>query len=277
MKACWNSIINLGCFVLGAVFAESLCGAVAVTFANTNFIIIHDTAPFGHAPATPYPSTINVSGFSPSDTVQKVTVTLHNLRHSTPDDLDILLVGPSGQNLIVLSDAGGGFADPDVPITITLDDDAASEVPDDGPDIDPLGSGTYRPSNFEAVDVFPTPAPSPSTATNLAVFSGTNPTGNWQLYIVDDDALDSGSISNGWSLTIQTPSSAPLLTGSRSNNFMIISWPVSGLSFQLQETTNFSPLSFWSPVGQPAITNVGQVHVTVPITIGRRLFRLESQ
>lgn len=105
-------------------------------------------------------------------------------------------------NVIVLSDAGGGFADPDVPITITLDDDAASEVPDSGPDIGSLLSGTYRPRNFEAADVFPTPAPSASAATNLAVFVGTNPNSDWQLCIVDDDVFDADSIANGWILTV---------------------------------------------------------------------------
>jgi subtilisin-like proprotein convertase family protein len=262
----------LGCFAFGSLLALSPDCLAAVTFANTNTITINDPQPFGIAPATPYPSTINVSGFLPSDTLQKVTVTLHNLAHPTPDDIDILLVGPGGQNLIILSDAGGGFADPDVPVAITLDDAAASEVPDDGP----LVSGSFLPTNFEPGDAFPSPAPLPSTATNLAVFAGINPNGNWQLYVVDDDALDAGRIWNGWSLTIQTASPAPALTGVYSNNSMVISWPLFAAGYQLQESTNLTLLNSWSPVAQPTVTNANQISVTVPATAPRKFFRLES-
>ena len=38
-----------------------------------------------------------------------------------------------------------------------------------------------------------------------SVFNGTNPTGVWSLYVVDDDTFWSttGSFAGGWELTIQ--------------------------------------------------------------------------
>ena len=254
--------------------AHSICSAAAGTFANTNRVIVNDPFPPGVAKATPYPSTITVSGFNASETIQKVTITLHAVSHGTPDDLDILLVSPGGQNVIIFSDAGGGFADPELPLTITIDDAAPAMVPDHGP----LLSGTFRASNFEAGDSFPTNAPTPSGATNLAVFAGGAPNGDWRLYVVDDEALDAGSISNGWSLTIQTSGAGPgpSLSTLRSNSFLIVSWPVSPVNYQLQETTNLVAVSSWSTVAQPAVTNGNQVRVTVPTSAVRKFFRLRS-
>jgi hypothetical protein len=44
----------------------------------------------------------------------------------------------------------------------------------------------------------------PSGNVALATFIGTDPNGTWSLYLVDDAALDSGDIGNGWELTIFT-------------------------------------------------------------------------
>jgi uncharacterized delta-60 repeat protein len=68
----------------------------------------------------------------------------------------------------------------------------------------------------------------------------------------------------------------PSLNIARTNAFAIVSWPVTGLNFQLQESTNLFPAA-WSPVAQPAVTNAGQISVTVPSTVERKFFRLKSQ
>jgi uncharacterized delta-60 repeat protein len=70
---------------------------------------------------------------------------------------------------------------------------------------------------------------------------------------------------------------APSLSIVRSNAFVIVSWPLTGLNFQLQEDTNLSLPNSWSPVAQPAVTNAGQISVTVPTIVGRKFFRLKSQ
>jgi len=70
--------------------------------------------------------------------------------------------------------------------------------------------------------------------------------------------------------------SAPLVSIARSNAFVIVSWPVTGLTFQLQESTDLSLPNSWSLVAQPAVTNAGQVSVTVPTSVGRKFFRLKS-
>jgi hypothetical protein len=145
--------------------------------------------------ATPYPSAIAVSGIT--GTVTKVTVTLPDVSHTSPDDLDILLVGPLGQKVMLMSDAGEG---PDLTnVALTFDDAAPFALPD-GPGI---VSGTYKPSDYESGDAFPAPAPGFPFGTALSVFNGADPNGTWNLYVVDDDGFDQGTIS-GWSLNITT-------------------------------------------------------------------------
>ena len=58
--------------------------------------------------ATPYPSTINFSEAQVDAQAVDVDVTLNDLSHTFPDDIDVLLVGPTGADAILMSDAGGG-------------------------------------------------------------------------------------------------------------------------------------------------------------------------
>ncbi len=170
---------------------EPICNASPIT-------VIDYTA------ASPYPSSITISGLGTS--VTDVNVFLYGVTHTYPDDLDFLLVGPQGQNLVILSDTGGGL---DISgINLTLDDNAASTLPDESV----LNSGAFRPANYAPADTFPSPAPAPSGATTLTAFNGTDPNGTWSLYIVDDAVNDAGSLSGGWCLEIIATGSAPSAT-----------------------------------------------------------------
>ncbi|WP_176549765.1 hypothetical protein [Bacillus toyonensis] len=173
---------------------ECDCGCETTgTFANPALITINDsdTPP---TPASPYPSPIEVTGLCPS--ITKVTVTLTNMNHSFPGDIDILLVGPQGQTVILMSDAGAGNDINNV--TLTFDDDAPAPLPQLGQ----IVSGTFKPSNYTGVDSFPPPAPVPPYGSTLSVFDGTNPNGTWKLFVADDATPDGGSIAGGWELTI---------------------------------------------------------------------------
>ena len=66
---------------------------------------------------------------SPAETgvVTEVLMSLDGLSHTYPDDVDVLLVGPGGQDALVMSDVGGSS---DVMhLTIGLDDAAGSPLP----------------------------------------------------------------------------------------------------------------------------------------------------
>lgn len=197
-------MINRRHFVAGgAVAAVALAGGAAVvdakfktvtkTFSNTTSI----TLP-GSGIATPYPSTITVSGFKQGK-IQKVRVFLNGYNYNVPDDIDILLSASQlpGVNTILMSDVGSAVAVANV--NLILDDAAATALPDLGP----LVSGTYKPADYNgSPDTWPSPAPAPSGAVSLGVFNGANPNGDWQLWVNDWMGNGPGNIAGGWSIEI---------------------------------------------------------------------------
>src|SRR6185369_16947085 len=173
---------------------------------------------------SPYPSKIVVAGL-PSNP-SKVTVTLKGLSHTYPDDLDVLLVGPGGQKVVLISDVGGGTDISNV--TLTFDDGAASSLPDSAA----IASGSYKPTDFVSGDAFPSPAPAGPYGTTLSAFNGLDPNGTWSLYVVDDAASDGGSISAGWSLQFTFPTT--------SNPAVTLTSPANAASFTAPATINLA-------------------------------------
>src|SRR5262245_40791614 len=160
--------------------------AKALTFTNVSANTSAATIP-SVGPASLYPSSIIVSGVT--GTVSKVTVTLNQLSHSYPDDIDMLLVGPAGQSVLLMSDTGGGSDLTNV--VLTFDDAAGPSLPD----ATQITTGTYKPTNIGTGDTFPAPAPNGSYGATLSVFNATDPNGVWSLYIVDDTTNDAGSLA----------------------------------------------------------------------------------
>jgi len=155
-------------------------------------------------PAAPYPSPLSVSGVSGE--ITSVAVTLIQLSHAAPDDLDIALEGPGGQTVWLMSDAGGSNRVGN--LTLTFTDASTLFVPDAGR----FPSGAYRPTNYGSGDVLPAPAPAGPYGSLLALFNGTNPNGVWRLYVVDDTALNSGVLAGGWRLDLNTTNYPPVIT-----------------------------------------------------------------
>ena len=155
----------------------------------------------GHA--APYPASILVSGVTGQ--VAKVTVTLSRLEHAWPSDLDVVVVGPSGQAVLVMSDAGGDR--PTTNLTLTFDDAAPAPLPAGLP----LSSGTFQPTDYAGDeifwDLFDAPAPPGAHPSQLALFNGLEANGRWELFVMDNVAYDGGQILGGWSLmfTLEQP------------------------------------------------------------------------
>jgi subtilisin-like proprotein convertase family protein len=169
-----------------------------VTASNTESIGIPD---FGEA--VEYPSVIEVSGVA--GPIADVDVTLDGLTHTFADDVDVLLVGPSGESVVLMADVGGDIDNGVTGLTLTFDDGAAPL-----PDRAPLASGLVRPTAGTASGRDGSccgfqggaPAPPAPHGEALAVFIGTDPNGTWSLFVFDDTAGDVGEIAGGWSLEI---------------------------------------------------------------------------
>jgi subtilisin-like proprotein convertase family protein len=188
-----------------AAFVASPAGAA--TYSNPTPILDPTQGLGGNQPDQPYPSTISVSG--EQGTIVKATATLIGVSGGYERDLDVLLTGPGGST-ILLSDicSVGGFV-PDFPgsLTLTLDDDASSALPDAC--MSGSSSGTYKPTNYDTADNFPGIAP--PYPLGLANVRGTSPNGAWNLYVVDDTYPDPVTISGGWSIDLTT-TGAPAAT-----------------------------------------------------------------
>ncbi len=209
--------------------------------ASDNFVVtvnpaLPGTATFANAApidipsvgnGAPYPSYITVNGMG--GTVSSVTATLSNLTHTWTEDIDVLLVGPAGQKVILMSDVGAGAVNA---IDVTLADGAATALAGGVP----ITAGTFKPGNAAPAETFSAPAPAGPYASTLATFNGQTANGSWALYFVDDGAGDQGSCDGGWSLTVTTVlnGTAPVISviADRST---LVSTPVTGVPFTISD------------------------------------------
>jgi uncharacterized repeat protein (TIGR01451 family) len=179
-----SQVFNLGALVVRDA-AQTNAASIAIPGSGTK------------GPASPFPSSIAMAGVT--GTVTKVTVTLTGFAHTNPQDVDVLLVGPTGQTVLLLSDAGGTALVSG--LTFTFDDDAPTAMTQNGTPT----SGTYKPTNYGTTsDTFSSPAPGGTYGSTLSAFNGLDPNGTWSLYVQDDASQHTGSIAQGWSIHFTT-------------------------------------------------------------------------
>jgi parallel beta-helix repeat protein len=183
--------------------------------------------------AAPYPSLINVSGVAPAS-IGTIRVTLFDVWHGNPDNMDVLLVGPNGGKYVLVGDTGGPIGnDPTTPVTLTFSDRASGTLPDGGP----WTTGQFLPTTCETpVLNFPAPAPAgpynePGCGARLlpktmfGSFGLSNPNGVWSLYVRDDNGAPRpfgeaantiiGSIGGGWGLEFIAPTASEVSLSGR--------------------------------------------------------------
>lgn len=104
------------------------------------------------------------------------------IRHTSCQDLDIVLISPTGSQAVVSTDGGGSFDD--VFRGTLFDVDAPTPVTD------------VLFTNLVAV-------PLASPEGGFDAFVGLNPNGSWQLRITDDNGTELGTLDR-WDLTVRT-------------------------------------------------------------------------
>jgi len=176
----------------------------------------------GTMAAYPYPYPI--SGV-PSN-ITDLDVKIKYISHNQMRDLDILLVGPGGQSIVLLSDGCGAVTTTDVIWTISDTINNAMNTPVPAQDFylnqARCSTGSYRPTNYNTspTDLWPAPAPSAPYSSSLSIFNGTNPNGIWNMYVIDDTAGVGGTfhdfvlIINGVEQPAFYPTATPTITSS---------------------------------------------------------------
>jgi subtilisin-like proprotein convertase family protein len=183
-------VVSVATFAVALVTGGTMVQAAA---AGASFSNPASIAPPDHGAASP--SSIAVFGQA---AVTDVNVTLRNVSHTQPDDLDVLLESPTGIRVMLISDSGS--TQDATNLNLVFDDSAASPPPDNNG----LVSDTYKPFNYAGqTDEF-VPAP---TQPDLAAFNGTDPNGTWKLYVADGSVVngETGAIAGGWSLELNPP------------------------------------------------------------------------
>lgn len=175
------------------------------------------TVPSTAGAATPYPSSIFVSGLTGN--VGTVTVQLNNISSSDIAQTDLLLVGPTGAQIIPFASVGDSSTIEGV--NITLDDSAAGLIPGGSP----LTTGSYKPTSITGSTtlIFPAPAPlvnasnyaaTDGAATLTSIFQNTPPNGTWALYAMDHSGNGAATFGGGWCVNITPPAVQTTITTS---------------------------------------------------------------
>lgn len=186
--------------------------AYAASFTFTN------NTPFVFAETT-ISSTLTASGVVGN--VTDVNVTLTGVRVNTLDvegisEFDVLLVGPQGTKIILMSfvcDTTPG------PLDLTFDNVASGPMPAGNSGVTCV-SGTYLPSDFNNLAggyILDPPAPAPPYSTNLPDLNGLDANGTWTLYAEEFEGEQGGTIDS-WSIIIETDAPGCVQFGDDFNN-----------------------------------------------------------
>jgi subtilisin-like proprotein convertase family protein len=227
----------------------------------------------GAGPATLYPALHTVTG--QIGRIEDVFVYLPNLSHTRPDDLDVLLVAPGGQKVMLMSDACGGIPTPDGTTFRFNDDDPA--MPDQGIcSTGPGGSGVnYAPTNHAPSDSLPAPAPPGPYGTSLGVLDGLGPNGIWRLYVHDDLTAHTGYLDSFF-LSFDL---APPIADTTAPSSSIAGHPAAvtkARQARFTFTATESPATFECRLDNRAWTSCTSPRTHTQLAVGRHLFRVRA-
>ena len=233
-----------------SVNGNQFCNTGAITLSPSNS-------------SNPYPSNIFVTGLSGN--IQTVTVNLNSITASNPSEIALLLVGPGGQNMVILSGAGGTGA-VTIPVSLTLSDAGANPVSS-------LANAIFRPTAVTSATSFPSTAPAVSgaaapigTASLNSVFSGINPNGTWSLYAIDH-GTGNATIQGGWclNLTLNPPIVTSVTPPSGQQGATNLSVAIVGQYTHFVHGT--SNAAFGAGITVNSLTVTDATHATASITI----------
>lgn len=237
-------------------------GDTVFTFTSLNPILIPVDQTNGVGISSEYPSSIGVSNLV--GTITAVRVTLHNYTHNFPEDVNAVLVGPGGTNVMLMSDCGGFYAASNV--NLTFDSRITNMLTTQGT----ISSGTYSCTDYNFPNTMEPPSPVPGDGGQLGVFRRANPNAVWKLFLYDGRLEDAGFLRGGWSLTLFVQRPPELAIRNNGDGRVVLTLHNSGnRSFLIDYSTNFQD---WLTLGQfPATT--GSVSVLDFIGPERRFYR----
>ncbi len=208
-------------FRLGAV-AQAIYSSSNLQPIQIPDLTLNPNAATENGRAIPYPSSLEMVGIPhesgrTGERVSRIAVILRGVSHTYSADLGIVLQSPNGHRIMLMRNAGGRVFPNDTGmtnVTLIFDSTATEAVPPAAA----IGTGSYRPADYSSGDLIPRQFPSPPYLTSLdaliapspgipatdSELQALDPNGRWQLFIVDSVQGDTGIVSGGWVLEIQT-------------------------------------------------------------------------
>ena len=185
-----TSGVWLACIAASACAFADAANAASISNIAGGAITINDFP----ATSAPYPSTLDLTGGNGPISSVEVLV---SLTHDNINDLDLVLVSPNGDAVILMSDAcGTGTL---TQRTFIFTSSAAGPLPESGP----CPADEYKPTNYGTGDTWPAPGPGSVTSSSFSSFGSASANGEWKLFARDDSAFQAGAISN-WRLAVVT-------------------------------------------------------------------------
>jgi hypothetical protein len=230
---------------IGRVVFDVPVGSNAYTFRRLERIWVPADAGLGSGPASVFPSTAAAQGVLGS--IGEVRLTLHNLSHEFPEDVNAVLVSPKGTAVMAMSDCGGGFTLTNVNLTF------ASGVSNQLANSLELHSGVYAATDINLPNRMTAPAPTNLPAgTVMGSYTKEFANGEWQLFLEDVRELDSGAVHGGWTLSFVMQFPPTLFVRDAGNGNMVITVANTGRrTFLIDVSTN---LVTWETIGQTPST-----------------------
>jgi hypothetical protein len=172
--------------------------------------------------------------------------------------------------------ANAGANNSIVDVSILFDDGASGPLPQ----FASIASGVYQPTVYGTLASLPSPAPAAPYASMLAALDGTNPNGEWSLYVYDSKVGNSGFIAEGWGLSLTTVSPlTPATMGLQiqrlaSGSYQLVFNGVSETTYVLQMS---SDLVSWTSISTNTASAIPAVFLVEPQAVGRAFYRAVAQ
>jgi hypothetical protein len=192
-------VLVLATLTPAAIADAPAAGAELTEVTNpTPVLISKDNSCCTAQPASPYPSSISVTGVSGITT--EAEVTLWGLHESDAEGLQVLLVGPSGRSIVLMASYESGRH---VSLNSTSWGFRTLSQPVECPEPEGTWStaSVTEPFNCGLRAPFPEPAPVGPYSDMLEALGNA---GEWKLYVANAASDGEGAIVSGWSLKLRT-------------------------------------------------------------------------
>jgi subtilisin-like proprotein convertase family protein len=231
-------------------------------------------------PASAYPITFDLTTVPEDVIIDRLRCEIV-LSHTHPDNLRIVLQGPTGEAVVLMANAGGSTDLVSTEITFLTGFGTTEVVPDAGA----ITPGSYRPGGqYENNVALLPPAPQPPYATSFdETFEDRPARGQWRLWVYDDAAVNTGVVESA-TLHIDTAGPPSIsYTGLAAAGAFTMNQPFVRFEGTVEDVKSITwrsivgddPMTapFYAAGGFTRIPGTNQIYADIPLKQGKNTIR----